>query len=83
MSKIAPDDPRANHMTWVAVCGTCGGWQYLADAEDTDAGMLADIKRAATRSIERGCDFRKMRFGDIELTMCECRRKAQKETTAP
>lgn len=71
---IDPTDPRVGRLTYVAVCRACGGWQYLADAEATDAEMMRDVKRAAAVAFERGSDFKQMRFGDVNLTMCECGR---------
>lgn len=84
MNKIAPDDPRADHPTYVAVCRTCGGWQYLGDAEAAD--MEAENKQAAVHAVEHNCDFMKMRFGDVNLTMCEClraNRQASKQEAVP
>lgn len=82
MSTISPDDRRADFLTYVAVCRTCSGWQYLADADtaDTHPDLKRDAKRAAARAVERGSDFKLMRFGDIDLTMCECSRTAKART---
>ena len=74
-----PDDPRADRMTYVAVCRDCGGWWYLGCADREDDESRRQHKKIAAACIENNSDFRKMRLGDIDRHTCKCidpRRKA-------
>jgi len=75
MTTIAADDPRADYPTYVAVCRSCGGWSYLCDGRTEDAQLKRDNKRAAAWCVDHGHDFKLMRYGDINLNSCECRKK--------